>query len=47
LLDFHPSKIPNILNMFEEEDFNCGYFSFRVKMKVKISMPKIGKYATN
>jgi uncharacterized protein YaeQ len=47
LLDFHPSKISNILNIFEEEDFNCGYFSFRVKMKRKISMPKIGKSATN
>jgi hypothetical protein len=43
LLDFHPSKISNILNIFEEEDFNCGYFVFKNKMNSKVGMPKVGK----
>ena len=43
LLDFHPTKIEDILNLFEENDFNCGFFVFKNKMNSKIGMPKFGK----
>jgi len=43
LSNFHPSKIEDILNLFEENDFNCGFFVFKNKMNAKIGMPKVGK----
>ena len=43
LSDFHPSKIEDILDLFEENDFNCGFFVFKNKMNAKIGMPKFGK----
>lgn len=43
LSDFHPNKIEGILNLFEEDDFNCGFFVFKNKMNSKIGMPKVGK----
>lgn len=41
--DFHPVKFEEILNLFNIDDYNCGYYVFKGKMKYKIGMPKNGK----
>jgi hypothetical protein len=43
LIDFHPNKKDDILNLFEKFNFECGTTSFNVKMKSLIGMPKFGK----
>jgi len=43
LSDFHPDKRLQILENFEDINFDCGKISFRDKMKKIISMPKFGK----
>ena len=47
LSDFHIDKKHDMLDLFTEDDFKCGYFVFCNKMKRRINMPKIGKSALN
>jgi hypothetical protein len=47
LADFHPSKIEEVNNIFEEEYFNLSKTVFKGFMKSKIGMPKIGKSTIN
>lgn len=43
LIDFHPDKKNEILDLFKSFDFECGTTSFNAKMKSLIGMPKFGK----
>jgi len=43
LIDFHPDKKNEILNLFKDFNFECGKTSFISKMKSLIGMPKFGK----
>lgn len=43
LSDFEHSKSMKMRDIFTEEDFDCGLCVFQGKMKLKISMPKVGK----
>ena len=43
LTDFHPNKKDEILNLFQNFNFECGATSFNVKMKSLIGMPKFGE----
>lgn len=43
LSDFHKKKSKKLKNLFNNDDFDCGYTVFNSKMKSIISMPKNGK----
>jgi len=43
LSDFHVDKFKKFIKLFNDNDFNCGYTVFKLKMRSIISMPKNGK----